>query len=140
MKNFCFALVLLCNCSILFGQASREVIDDVPANLAETITIEDLKEHLTILASDEFEGRETGSEGNRKAQEYISNHFKNIGLPTIGTNNSYYQPVMFTWTMWEEAPSENDMELPSPPKRGEHQHKPGKHSRGAPQPLLGDAT
>ena len=103
MKKFCFALVLLCNCIILLGQASKEVIDDVPANLAATITVEDLKAHLTTLASDEFEGRETGSEGNRKAQEYISNHFKNIGLPTIGTNNSYYQPVMFTWTMWEEA-------------------------------------
>ncbi len=103
MKKICFVLILLWNYSILFSQASKEVIDDIPANLAETITVEDLTNHLTTLASDEFEGRETGSEGNRKAQEYISNYFKTIGLPTIGSNNSYYQPVMFTWTQWKEA-------------------------------------
>jgi hypothetical protein len=103
MKNFWFALILLFSANSLFGQASLEAIDDLPANLAATITADDLRAHLSILASDEYEGRETGTEGNRKAAEYIANHFKSLGLPRIGDDNSYYQNVMFTWTKWDEA-------------------------------------
>ena len=48
---------------------------------AETITIEDIKKHINILASDSLEGRETGKEGQKKAAKYIANYFKNIGIP-----------------------------------------------------------
>ena len=34
-----------------------------------TITQTDLKKHLTIVASDEMEGRDTGTEGQKKAAE-----------------------------------------------------------------------
>jgi hypothetical protein len=50
---------------------------------AETITAEDLKKHLSVLASDEFEGRETGKEGQKKAAKYIVNHFSALGLKNI---------------------------------------------------------
>lgn len=46
---------------------------------ANTITKEDLKKHLSILASDEYEGRETGMKGQRMAADYIQNHFQTIG-------------------------------------------------------------
>ncbi len=75
---------------------------DSAAKLAATITAEDMRKHLTVLASDEYEGRETGEEGNKMAAEYIANHFKSIGLPPVGEDNSYFQKVSFTWTMWNE--------------------------------------
>ena len=72
--------------------------------LAKDITADDLRKHLTILASDEFEGRETGEEGNNKAAAYISDHFKNIGInPVDGLKDGYYQPVAFTFESWKTA-------------------------------------
>ena len=69
---------------------------------AETITADGIKQHLMILASDEYEGRETGKPGQKKAAKYISNHFKEIGLegPINGSENPYYQPVPLTQTRW----------------------------------------
>ena len=73
-----------------------------PVPFAESITSQDLKKHLSILASDEFEGRETGTSGNDKAANYIAKQFKKMGLPPIGENNtSYFQKVSFNWTQWD---------------------------------------
>ncbi|MEM6299609.1 MAG: M28 family peptidase [Bacteroidota bacterium] len=60
---------------------------------AETITQDDLKKHLSILASDEYEGRETGMLGQKKAAEYIQNHFKSLELEGIveGSGSPYFQ-------------------------------------------------
>ena len=79
--------------------------DNNPAvMLARDITADDLRKHLTILASDEFEGRETGEEGNNKAAAYILDHFKNIGIkPVEGLKDGYYQPVAFTFESWKTA-------------------------------------
>lgn len=57
---------------------------------AKTITVEDLKSHLSILASDEYEGRETGTKGQKMAAEYIANHFKTLGLEAP-VDGSYFQ-------------------------------------------------
>ena len=57
---------------------------------AQTINIEDLKKHLTILASDSLEGRETGKPGQKMAAAYIMNHFKDIGIPPY-KRKKYYQ-------------------------------------------------
>ncbi len=57
---------------------------------AETITEEDLKKHIEILSSDEFEGRETGKKGQKLAAKYISNFFKKIEIPPY-KKNTYYQ-------------------------------------------------
>lgn len=56
------------------------------------ITEADLKENLTILASDAFEGRETGKRGQKIAAAFISAYFEDIGL-TAPVNGSYLQPV-----------------------------------------------
>ena len=78
-------------------------IEDEITPFGNTITSEDLRKHLTILASDEYEGRETGKEGNTKAATYIANEFKSYGLPAIGEDNSYYQHVSFIWSSWENV-------------------------------------
>lgn len=43
-----------------------------------------LKKHITTLSSDEYEGRETGTEGETKAAAYITKEFKSIGLKPKG--------------------------------------------------------
>jgi len=55
--------------------------DSIAIHYSKTITSEDIKAHLTILASDEYEGRETGEAGQKKAARYISNHFASVGIP-----------------------------------------------------------
>ncbi len=50
------------------------------AKFAVPITTDLLKKHLTIIAGDEMEGRETGTAGQRKAAAYIEAQFKAIGL------------------------------------------------------------
>jgi hypothetical protein len=59
-----------------------------PETFAKTITANDLKKHLYIVASAEMEGRETATPGQRKAAAYIENHFKQLGLQP-GNNGSY---------------------------------------------------
>ena len=55
--------------------------------------------HVKVLADDNLEGRETGSEGLRKAEEYIVEQVKEDGLQAAGSKDSggtsFYQPVKF---------------------------------------------
>src|SRR5712671_2816186 len=50
--------------------------------------------HLKFLADDTLEGRETGSEGLRKAESYVVDQFSKAGLQPAGTSG-FYQPVQF---------------------------------------------
>ena len=59
---------------------------------SESITKENAYKHLSILASDEYEGRETGTKGAWMAADYIKNHFKSIGLKGP-VNGDYFQRV-----------------------------------------------
>ncbi len=55
------------------------------------VTAEELKKHLSVLASDEYEGRETGEKGQRMAAEYIANFFKENGIAGGMKDGSYLQ-------------------------------------------------
>lgn len=63
-----------------------------PGKYGSSITKEDAYKHLSILASDAYEGRETGEPGAEKAAQYIKNHFQSLGL-TPPVNGSYFQKV-----------------------------------------------
>ena len=64
-----------------------------PIKYMNTITAEELKTHLYIVASDSMEGRDTGSKGQKKAGKYLISQYKknNITFPKGAT--SYYQKV-----------------------------------------------
>lgn len=62
-----------------------------PKPYAATITSDDLKKHLYIVASAEMEGRETATPGQKKAAAYIENHFKSLGLAP-GNQGAFQQP------------------------------------------------
>ena len=78
------------------------------ARAALSITAEDMKRHLDIIASDEYGGRELGTEGNKKAGSYIAHQFARLELPRIGDDHSYYQDVAFSYTRWNDIDLEID--------------------------------
>lgn len=57
------------------------------------IKLEDLKQNLTVIASDEMEGRDTGSRGQKKTGEYMIRFYKNLGISFPKSLGSYYQKV-----------------------------------------------
>src|SRR5258706_12824746 len=50
--------------------------------------------HIVFLADDKLEGRNTGSEGYRKAATYVAGEFERSGLKPAGVSG-YMQPVKF---------------------------------------------
>ncbi len=54
------------------------------------IAVDDIKTHVTYLAADELEGRETGTTGEQKAGDYIAEAFSSFGLDPAGENGTYF--------------------------------------------------
>jgi hypothetical protein len=79
--------LLFCSASIgTFAQPN-------PQKYGNSITKAGLQKQLSVIASADMEGRETGTEGQRKAAAYIVSQFKAMGLkPAPGTDNyqQYY--------------------------------------------------
>ncbi len=73
-------------------------VDSVRLRYGNTITQADLRTHLNVLASDGYEGRETGAKGQKMAARYIREHFIASGIPPVpgaeekGLINGYEQP------------------------------------------------
>ena len=86
-------IIIFSSCSINKSVTDKNSKIDLVEKYKNSITAEVLKTHLTIIASDEMEGRDTGSKGQIKAGQYLINHYKNnnIDFP-IGAEN-YYQKV-----------------------------------------------
>ncbi len=85
MKKIVLSVGLLLCISALFAQ------NDPAAKYASVITGSSLNKHLSIIASAEMEGRETGTEGQRKAAAYIESQFKAMGLASVPSLNGYQQ-------------------------------------------------
>ncbi|MGI4021757.1 MAG: M28 family peptidase [Janthinobacterium lividum] len=73
----------------VFGCVQAQKSDPIQQKYAAYITAEDARKHLSILASDAFEGRETGKPGAEKAANYIAGEFKKLGLQAP-VNGSYF--------------------------------------------------
>jgi len=65
---------------------------------AAAIRPEELRQNLTVVASDAFQGRETGQPGQKLAAEYLVKQFAALGLqgPVTGTDNPYLQHFQLT--------------------------------------------
>ena len=79
MKNLITIIFLL----LLVSSCKKEV------NKTKTI-----QEDVTFLADDKLEGRQTGTEGEKAAADYIAERFKNLGISPKGTNG-YFQTFSF---------------------------------------------
>lgn len=71
--------------------------DAVIAKYKSTITSEELKDYLYTLASNDFEGRETGTRGGKMAAQFLSDEYHRLGLkgPIEGRANEYLQSIPF---------------------------------------------
>jgi hypothetical protein len=87
MKKTILTLSLAGLAAGVFAQQNKTAMKYAPIISAELAT-----KHLSILASDEFEGRETGKPGADKAAHYIADEFKALGLQPI-VNGSYFFDV-----------------------------------------------
>jgi hypothetical protein len=89
-----FLIIGISSCVIFKkkGDVKLETLpNDMASKYALTITADDLEKHLSIIASDEYEGRETAMPGQKKAAAYIENHFSAIGLAPGCADNTYQQ-------------------------------------------------
>jgi hypothetical protein len=84
MKKMLWILLLLTS-NMSFAQTSNAL-----TKYGKVITAEGLKQKLSIIASAEMEGRETGTPGQKKAAAYIESEFKRMGLKP-GNGQSYQQ-------------------------------------------------
>ncbi len=88
MKN----LLSLCLISVIFLNFNFSQFSKAK-KFAKSITAKDLTQHLTIYSSDEFEGRDTGAPGQKKAVEYLRNYYKSINVKPGDPDMDYFQPI-----------------------------------------------
>lgn len=103
MKTFCIlsAFVFVGTCAtpkyttkIKNLKDSIILVDSVNAiKYAKSITTTELKTHLYTIASDSFQGRESGTEGHKKAALYLKKYYKAQSIKPIPKINSYFQTV-----------------------------------------------
>lgn len=74
-------------------QSQNKIKENTPEIFASQITPEALKKHLYIVASAEMQGRNTGSEGQKKAGNYIIEQHKQNGLNFPPGAQNFYQKV-----------------------------------------------
>ncbi|QLE02332.1 M28 family peptidase [Galbibacter sp. BG1] len=99
MKKILYAgLILAVGCNSAHQNNSSSTESTIASNedrveYANTITEGELKEHLYTYASDEFEGRETGDPGQKKAVEYLKAEYQALGIPAAKGGDDYFQKV-----------------------------------------------
>ena len=96
-------IALLLFASLFISCSSQKVSSkkEVPSTSYSTysndfinaISIEDLRTNLTVIASDEMQGRDTGSEGQKKAGRYIIDFYKKHGVGFPKGAADYYQRI-----------------------------------------------
>ncbi len=63
------------------------------AQTAPPVAPADLMRHIRMLASDEFQGRAPGTEGERRTIDYIAEQFRARGLEPAGENGNWFQAM-----------------------------------------------
>ena len=86
MKTFIFSLLLAAH-----GAMAQTVVPDQ----------NQLLEDVRILASTEFAGRATGSEGSQKARAYLRKRFEAIGIKAFPSG--YEQAFTFRRKFWRDV-------------------------------------
>lgn len=84
--NLCLWLLVVSTLTTWAQKADKQV-----KKYAATITAVDMQKHLSIIAGAEMEGRDTPSDGLKKAANYIQSHFQSLGLTGV-LNGGYQMP------------------------------------------------
>ncbi|KIO77951.1 peptidase [Pedobacter lusitanus] len=102
-KHFLSTSIALLLCLGACAQGQNTVKNKTAVKFSASIDKTNAYKHLSVLASDEYEGRETGKKGAWMAADYIKNYFKSIGLkgPVQG---DYFQPIdMVTYKLTQSV-------------------------------------
>ena len=67
----------------------------VLAQASPEITAAELSKHVRYLASDQLQGRRSGSKGAEEAAQYIASEFKAYGLKPLSPQGSFFQDFEF---------------------------------------------
>ena len=79
-----------------FSVSSQNRID-LSEKYAASITAKEIGNRLFTYASDEFEGRNTGEPGQKKAVEYLKNFYITEGISSGIIGDDYFQEVPASW-------------------------------------------
>lgn len=74
---------------------------------ASSITPQELSTHVHTFSSVEFEGRQTGEIGQKKAANYLSFYYKNQGITSPINDTVYFQSIPKTFLPEEMKATEN---------------------------------
>ncbi|CAM1363303.1 Peptidase family M28 [Tenacibaculum sediminilitoris] len=85
--------LVACGSSKETANTDNDATTDQAAKYAKTITAKDLGKHLFIYASDEFEGRDTGESGQKKAVKYLKDFYVSQGITSPLGGDDYFQEV-----------------------------------------------
>jgi len=85
-------------CILLFGILNFKSISQNKSNPVETITVDELRDHVFFLASDSLQGRFPGTPGYNLAASYAESQFCHAGLEPVckdsNGNATYFQQVI----------------------------------------------
>src|SRR5262245_60472669 len=101
VRGFAILAISVLSLSAQTPQPSA-MTEDVKAALAR-ISADSLRGHLSFIASDALEGRNTPSRGLDIAAEYIAAQFRRAGLEPVGDAGSYFQT-----SEWSVGPVNNN--------------------------------
>ena len=59
--------------------------DTVAVRFSKYVTSDGMKKNLLVLASDEYEGRETGQKGQKMSAEYIKKFYQDLGIKPLSS-------------------------------------------------------
>jgi len=102
---FTFFLLGLWSCS-------EPAEDDRASKLTTEITPSDIETHITYLAQDSLQGRETGTAGEAIAARYIADHFLQFGLQPLGDDSTYYQQFTVNMSVLNNPHDSDTTEFP----------------------------
>ncbi|WP_406684034.1 M28 family metallopeptidase [Seonamhaeicola sp. MEBiC1930] len=100
----CIVLIIT---SCISSKNKKNTEDSVALEYAKTITAEELKKMLYTYASDEYEGRQTGEIGQKKAIEFIKNEYMENEIPSPIAINDYFQYIPESFFNGHAKASEN---------------------------------
>ena len=93
LQLVCFLFSVCLACGQNSDKANGDEIVSIPEKYANTITEKDLKELLYEYASDEFKGRDTGTDGEDIATEFLRNFYKNRKIDPAKGTEDYFQKM-----------------------------------------------
>jgi hypothetical protein len=98
--KYIFSLIIIllyaCQNTTVMKHSEQAIIDQ-----------SNIKANLAFLASDELEGRETATRGERIASKYIANELARYGVKPYGDNGTFFQE----FTLYESGYDTENMEL-----------------------------